>query len=114
LLGTARAAAARGDRGEALRSYRELIATSPGSGEAQVALVSLAELELQSGASAAALADFDRYLARGGALGLEARYGRIRALEALGRTAEAREAADAFVRDYGGSPQAAALRARAP
>jgi hypothetical protein len=82
--------------------------------EAREALVSLGQLELADGAYAAALADFDRYLAQAGSLALEARYGRIRALDGLGRDADTREAAAAFLRDFGDTPQADAVRARLP
>lgn len=74
-------------------------------------MVSLGELELQKlGHPALALRAFDQYLTAGGSLVREARYGRIEALERLGRDAEARTQALAFVRDYPKSIQADTLR----
>ena len=114
LLATARAARARGDTAAAARAYRTLLATHAGSAEAHAATLSLADLELARGAADEALRLFERYLTRGGPMALEARYGRIRALERLGRMNEAQAATASFLRDYAGSPQADALRAHAP
>jgi TolA-binding protein len=97
----------------AAKAYQNLLGTHPRSSEASAALISLAELQLsQLGQTAAALRSFDAYLAHGGSLAQEARYGRIRALRRLGRTAEARTATEAFLRAYPGSAQAKALRKR--
>ena len=83
---------------------------NPRSAEARASLVSLGELQLsQLAEPAAALRSFDAYLAAGGALAQEARYGRIRALRRLGRADAAREATAAFLRDYPGSAQARTL-----
>jgi tetratricopeptide (TPR) repeat protein len=91
--------------------YRQLLAAHPNSNEARVSMVSLGELELQKlGHPALALRAFDQYLTAGGSLVREARYGRIEALERLGRDAEARTQALAFVRDYPKSIQADTLR----
>ena len=114
LLAAARAARARGDTAAAARAYRSLLATHAGSAEAHAAALSLADLELARGAADEALRLFERYLTHGGPMALEARYGRIRALERLGRTNEAQAATASFLRDYAGSPQADALRARTP
>jgi ferric-dicitrate binding protein FerR (iron transport regulator) len=111
LLDAARAARARGDVAEAARAYRAILGEHPGSKEASAATLSLAEIELGRGHDREALALFDRYLAGGAALALEARYGRIRALERLGRGEDAKAARASFVRDYPGSPQAEALSA---
>jgi outer membrane protein assembly factor BamD (BamD/ComL family) len=82
----------------------------PSSAEAVASTVSLGDVNLALGDAAGALASFDAYLARGGPLTQEARYGRIRALELLGRSVEADRAADEFVRLYPNSVQARSLR----
>jgi hypothetical protein len=110
LIRRASALRSAGRYAEAAAVYRELVRAHPRSGEARIAQVSLGELELsQLGQAASALASFEAYLAGGGSLTQEARYGRIRALRALGRSGEATEAAAAFVRDYPGSAQARSL-----
>jgi len=114
MLADARAARARGDSGAAAQAYRSLLASHPNSPEATAATLSLAELELGRGANADALALYDRYITSKGPLLLEARYGKVRALGALGRTADARAEAASFVRDYPDSPQADALRSHGP
>jgi ferric-dicitrate binding protein FerR (iron transport regulator) len=111
LLARARSLRSSGRYREAGSAYQRLMATHPRSALARVALVSLGELQLsQLGSPAAALQSFDAYLAGGGSLTQEARYGRIRALRQLGRSVEARRASEAFVRDYPGSAQAKSLR----
>ena len=96
---------------EAGAAYQKLVRQHPSSAAGRAALMSLAELQLSRlGQPASALRSFDAYLAKGGPLAQEARYGRIRALRRLGRTAEARAATEAFVRDFPGSPQAEAIR----
>lgn len=113
LLRGARAARAEGRYAEAAAAYRSLQKTYPTSGEAQASLVSLAELELSHlGHPEQALRRFDAYLASGGALAQEARYGRIRALRALGRTKDERAAINAFLAAYPTSVQSSALRER--
>jgi hypothetical protein len=75
--------------------------------------VSLGELSLSSlNDPLAALAAFDSYLARGGALSQEAAFGRIRALRALRRTPEERTAIERFVARYPNVPQSRVLRER--
>jgi tetratricopeptide (TPR) repeat protein len=111
LFGRARSLRVAGRYREAAAAYQELTTAYPGSDLSRVALVSLGELELsQLGQPQAALASFERYLAVGGSLTQEARYGRIRALTAVGRTQAAREATEQFLRDYSGSAQAESLR----
>ena len=98
---------------DAVSAYQALVARYPSSPEAQAALFSLGQVSLSGGNAAAALAYFDRYLAgRGGALGMEARYGRIQSLRRLGRAGEERAAIDDFLGRYGDSAYAAGLRAR--
>ena len=111
LLRRARSLRVAGRYREAAAAYQELVTTYPGSGVSRVALVSLGELQLSPlGQPEAALKSFERYLAGGGSLTQEARYGRIRALTAVGRVQAAREATDRFLRDYPGSAQAESLR----
>lgn len=78
----------RGDRATAIKHYQALQQRFSGSKEAALSQVSLGGLLLESGATVAALAQFDRYLssASHGSLRAEALYGRGRALGALGRT----------------------------
>ena len=111
----ARAQKARSGRryGAAIRTYQQLLRRHPRSGEARVAQVSLAQLQLTQGHAAAALAGFDAYLRSGGALSPEAHYGKIQALRALGRTGDERAEIRRFLARYPKSLQAAALRRRA-
>lgn len=98
LLAAARERRARGDVGGAAAAYRELVALHGDTPEAMAALVAYGELQLGELSDApGALATFDRYLARGGALDEEASFGRIRAYRALGQTKEERGAIDAFL-----------------
>lgn len=100
---------------EANGAYQRLVREYPGSAEARVALISLGELQLsQLGDASGALRSFDAYLRGGGPLRQEASYGRIRALRQLGRVGDARAAADAFLRAYPSSVQAATLRKELP
>jgi ferric-dicitrate binding protein FerR (iron transport regulator) len=92
-------------------AYRKLIAAYPGSHEAHVSRVSLGELSLrQLGQPEAALRAFDQYLERGGPLTREARYGKIQALEQLGRRTEAEALTQVFLRNHPQSVQAETLR----
>jgi hypothetical protein len=111
LLARARALRGSGRYREAGAAYQQLMTTHARSAEARAALISLGELQLSRlGSPAAALRSFDAYLAGGGSLTQEARYGRIRALRRLGRVSEAQHASEEFVRDYPGSAQAKSLR----
>jgi len=101
-----------GDTAGATTAYRALIARYPGSGEAKAALITLGQLALRGGQAAEALGHFDRYLASGGPLTIEARVGRIAALRALGRTADERAAIEGFLAQHGDGVHAARLRAR--
>ncbi len=116
LLRTARSQ--RGDRelAQAAGTYRKLQSLYPASVEARASYVSLGELQLGGlNDPGGALRSFDAYLASPGTLTEEARYGRIRALRALGRGDEAQAAVSSFLADYPSSAEAAALRAeRAP
>ena len=110
----ARAQKARSARkyGAAIRAYQQLLRLHPRSGEARLAQVSVAQLQLAQGNAAAALRGFDAYQRTGGALSQEAHYGKIQALQALGRTAEEHAEIRGFLARYPKSLQAAALRRR--
>ena len=95
---------------DAARAYRRLLAEHPTSAEAHTARVALGQLELSSLAEpAAALGHFTEYLRRGGPLEQEARYGQVRALAALGRAAEEKQAIVTFLAKYPKALQSAAL-----
>jgi hypothetical protein len=113
LLEQALALRARGRFRRAAEVYRQIHEASPASAAGGTALVSLGELSLSSlNDPRAALAAFDSYLARGGALSQEAAFGRIRALRALGRTADERSAIERFLAQYPKVPQSRVLRER--
>lgn len=103
-----------GKTSQAVRVYELLVATHPASASAKAARVSLGRIELSRGRAKRALAHFDAYLAASaGSLVEEARYGRIRALRKLGRTAQERRSIAAFVRAYPKSIYVARLQTRA-
>lgn len=98
----------------AMRTYRRLVERFPESREAKAALVSMGRLALKLGEPKRALGHFDAYLAASaGPLVEEARYGRIRALRALGRDAQELKSIDAFLADHGTSIYAPRLKKRA-
>ncbi|WP_233560988.1 tetratricopeptide repeat protein, partial [Sorangium cellulosum] len=113
LLLRAQSRLAQGKSAEASAAYRDLLAQHPSSPEARAALVSLGQLALHQGKTAAALGHFERYLAGGGgSLAAEARVGRIQCLRRLGRTADERAAIADFLARHGASVHAPRLRAR--
>jgi hypothetical protein len=113
LLARAQALRSQGKYRECAATYRQLVASFPRSDEARVSFVSLGELELSDlGQPGRALHSFDNYLRMGGPLTREARYGKIRALQMLGRETEQQSAIAEFLRDYPNSVQAASLRNR--
>jgi hypothetical protein len=113
LLKQALSLRAQGQFRRAADVYRKIHETSPRSAAGDAALVSLGELSLSSlNEPGAALAAFNSYLARGGALSQEAAFGKIRALRALRRTADERSAIEQFLRQYPDSPQSRVLRQR--
>jgi TolA-binding protein len=112
LLARAQKARSAREHGAAIRAYQQLLRLHPRSGEARLAQVSLAQLQLAQGNAAAALSGFDAYQRTGGALSQEAHYGKIQALHALGRTAEERAESRRFLERYPKSLQAATLRRR--
>ncbi len=113
LLARAREQRASGSMKDAAKAYRRLIGEHPGSAEAHTARVALGQLELSALSNpAGALAQFTEYLRRGGPLEQEARYGQVRALAALGRSAEEKRAIEAFLAKHPKAMQSAALKER--
>jgi hypothetical protein len=113
LLERARALRARGNFAEAAEVYRKVHAAGPQSASGLAALVSLGELLLSPlNDPQGALTAFDAYLARGGALAQEAAFGRARALRALKRPAEERQAIERYLATYPDAPQGRVLRYR--
>ena len=103
-----------GDMARAVKLYQQLqrqFATTP---EAQLSFVSLGRLLLESGSSAAALSQFDRYLGSGStkSLAAEALYGRGRALKALGRQGDEAKNWQRLLSSYPKSPYSGEARAR--
>lgn len=114
LLVAAREKRMRGDLEGQVAAYRELFGKHGTSPEAYAALVPYGEIQLaRLGDANAALASFERYLAGHGPLAVEAAYGRVRALRALGRAAEERAAIEAFVTTYPDFAATPSLRERA-
>jgi TolA-binding protein len=111
----AQAAKARreGDVPRAIALYDSLQSTHPASAEARAADTAIGALRLPSSPSAA-LDHFQRYLRRSptGELAPEALWGQARALERLGRHAEARNVYGELVRRYPDSTYARSARAR--
>ncbi len=114
LLVAAREKRMRGDLEGQVAAYRELFGKHGTSPEAYAALVPYGEIQLaRLGDANAALVSFERYLAGRGPLAVEAAYGRVRALRALGRAAEERAAIEAFVTAYPDFAATPSLRERA-
>lgn len=103
-----------GNVSEAASRYRQLQATFPGSTEAQVSRVSLGRVFLdRSGSPAAALAQFDGYLAGGhGGLRHEALVGRALSLQRMGRQRDELAAWRAVLVAYPKTSHATHARAR--
>ena len=101
-------------RGNASRARDADVAPKPASTiEQELALLRQAQDRLQAGDAAEALAlldDHERKFADGN-LGAERQAARIFALCSAGRNTEAREAANAFLRQFPSSPMAARVRA---
>jgi tetratricopeptide (TPR) repeat protein len=94
MLADARALANAGDLSRAAAAYDALRRAHPDSPDAHAANVSLGQLQLRRGRAKEALAAFERYLKRGGALAEEARWGRVQALQRLGRASALDRAVD--------------------
>ncbi len=112
LLAQAQQARSAREYGKAIRVYQRLMRRYPASGEARLAQLSLAQLQLAQGNARAALGGFDAYLRSGGALSQEAHYGKIQALRILGRQVEERAEIRRFLANYPQSLHAAALKRR--
>jgi TolA-binding protein len=111
LFSAANEARRNGDVAHATRLYHSLQQRFPASTEAQLSLVTLGRLELDSGSPSTALSTFNRYLARGGRpLEAEALYGRALALGRLGSTAQERKAWQALANKHPGSGYAKKAR----
>lgn len=81
--------------------YLELQRRYPRSAEASTSFVTLGRLELDHARAAPALAQYDRYLASGAVeLREDALAGRASALEALGRTADEKQAWEALLAEH--------------
>ncbi|MBV1858788.1 MAG: hypothetical protein KUG77_10280 [Nannocystaceae bacterium] len=100
LVVTARTARGDGRLSDAERSYGELLRRFPKSAEARAGRVALAQIKLGRGKAKAALRLFSAAAGGGGPLAEEAAWGRIQALDRLGRKNGLRKAVESFVRDY--------------
>ncbi len=109
LLQEARTKRAAGDTAGATIAYASFLEHYPKAPAAAPSMVTLAELYLSQGKPKLALKWFDRYAKRGGTLDEEARYGAIRALQKLGRRADALERAADFRTRYPSSGYAPKL-----
>jgi len=102
-----------GNADRAVALYRALQSRYPSSAESELSRALLAQLLLDRGSPEAALAGFDRYLAEDTpVLGAEALVGRARALEQLGKSAQAVLAWQAVQRKFPGSVHARLAVAR--
>ncbi|HSC86526.1 MAG TPA: tetratricopeptide repeat protein [Polyangiaceae bacterium] len=101
-----------GKTSEAIRGYKDLQRRFGTSAEARASRVSLGGLLLRSGSPSDALAQFDAYLEGGGQLAAEALFGRGRALQALGRSAEEIDNLERLVRQYPNSAYATHAKRR--
>ena len=110
MLAEARALANKGKLGAAVTAYNALRRAHPGSAEARASNVSIGQLQLRRGRARDALKAFDRYLKRGGSLAEEARWGRVRALDRMGRKGARDRAIDALLRSHPHSVYAAKAR----
>ena len=99
---------------QAIRGYRLLQEQFPRSREAILSRVSLGNLLLGRHETEPALEQFNAYLSAnpGGVLGEEALFGKARALRALGRSAEEREACVLLLSAYPRSVYEPFARAR--
>jgi hypothetical protein len=111
LLRSARGLKSDGLNSEAARTYEQLMELYPNTPEALAGLLALSDLELASlGRPERALAHARQYLAANGPLREDALLRQIRALKALGRETDARNAIDAFGREFPDSPYLENLR----
>lgn len=85
MLADARSLRGQGNRKRAGETFAALIKAHPSSAEAGVARVALGQLRLGAGRHKSALSLFSAYLSTGGPLAEEALWGKIQALNGLGR-----------------------------
>jgi hypothetical protein len=112
LLARARNELASGNTRAALGVYERLRSTYPTSPEARTVLVTIGKLELDLKQPARALKSFDAYLGAPGPLAPEALAGKIRALRALGRTADERRAIETYLSRHPDGFESPLLRQR--
>jgi hypothetical protein len=112
LLTRARNELASGNTRAALGLYERLRATHPTSPEARTVLVTIGKLELDLKKPARALESFNAYLRAPGPLEPEALAGKIRALRALGRTADERRAIESYLSRHPDGFESPLLRQR--
>jgi TolA-binding protein len=111
LLGVANRARAERRFAAALDAYERVIASFPGTRQAQIARVSAGDLELERGDSRAAEQLFYKAL-RDSEVGAEALFGLSEAYRAEGRVVEERRALVLFGQRHPSNPLAAAARRR--
>ncbi|MGE5783656.1 MAG: tetratricopeptide repeat protein [Myxococcales bacterium] len=114
LLQQANSARRSGDSAGAVRLFQKLQQTFPSSREAKLSMVGFGSLLLEQGQSAAALAQFNRYLASssGQNLTAEALYGKGRALSQLGKSSEERATWAQLIHRFPSSPYVSYARKR--
>lgn len=96
-------------------SYEDLLKAYPRSGQARIARISLADIQLDHlRQPAKALRQYNAYLKGGGsgAVAQEASHGRIRALRAMGKAKAEKSAIEAFLTKYPRAISAPALKKR--
>jgi len=110
-----RASDARAERAwrSAIEAYEELLRRYPTSPEAHNVRVQLGELLRRQGQPARALGHFNAYLIRGGPLAAEARFGKVLALQQLGRSNDEAAAIADFLSRHPHHIEADKLRQRA-
>lgn len=114
LLQQANLARRNGNVAQASKLFRYLQQRHPNSRESRLSLVAFGTLLLDTGQAAAALDQFNRYLATSSGLSLnaEALFGRGRALAQLGRTADEQAAWRQLIERFPSSPYVSHARKR--
>ncbi|HGG56768.1 MAG TPA: tetratricopeptide repeat protein, partial [Nannocystis exedens] len=97
----------------AIDAYEELLELYPATPEAHNVQVQLGELLRRQGQPGRALGHFQAYLIRGGPLAAEARFGKVLALQQLGRSSDEAAAIAEFIRLHPHHIEADKLRQRA-
>ncbi len=112
LVGRARKARGEGRLADAERDYAALLRHHPKSAEARAGRVALGQIKLRRGKAKAALRLFSVASKGGGPLAEEAAWGRIQALDELGRKDALKAAVEAFIAKYPTSVYRARARGR--